>query len=463
VWPAGSASSEGPNQGPPLTSMQGVVMNAVHVCCKPCVLLIPLLSLVAAVGCDEKNPKAVETPPPVVEVAQPVERTVTDYQVFTARTQAVQSVDLKARITGYLTKINFKDGDMVKEGEVLFQIDDRPYKAALDQAKGALDAAKGSLEVAKAAVVKNKGNYDVGLDVQKQDKGAISDQELIRRLGALDEAKASVAQATGSIAQATGALETAQLNFDWCKVKTPISGRATRHLVDVGNMVNQNVTNLVNVVSLKPVWAYIYVDQNTALRVQALVREGKIEAFRSGKVPANMSVGVGSDEKSFPFHGIIDYTSPELDPNTGTIQVRAEFPNEDETLVAGLFGRIQGPVSAPHAALLVLDQAIGTNQGRRFILIVNDKQEVEYRPVDVGQLHDSLREVKRFLTTTELGPDGKDVTVQHEVLKPTDRVIVNGLQRARPGDKVDPKLVDMQTLLRLPDLEKKPTTPAGQK
>jgi RND family efflux transporter MFP subunit len=384
-----------------------------------------------AVGCD-KHPAVVHLPPPVVEIAPPIERTVTDYQVFTARTQAVQSVELKARVLGYLTHIHFKDGAMVNEGDVLFQIDDRPYKAALDQAKASLD-------LAKAAVVKAQAEYDIALDVQKQDKGAISLAQVTSRLGARDEAKANV-----EVAKAN--LENAQLNYNWCKVTTPISGRATRHLVDVGNVVSQNVTVLVNVVSVKPIWAYIYVDQNTAQQVQALVKEGKFEGFGSGKVPAKMSVGVGSDG-TFPIDGHIDYTSPELDPSTGTVQVRAEFPNKHETLVAGVFGRIQVPVSAPHSALLVADLAIGTNQGQKFILVVDDKDMVEYRPVDVGQLHDGLREVKRFLTKTEPGPDGKDVIKKVEVLKSTDRVIVNGLQRARPGDKVEPKLVDMETLL----------------
>jgi RND family efflux transporter MFP subunit len=429
-------------------------MSAVQVCCKRCTRFV-LFVAAAAVGCDEKHPSVVATPPPVVEVALPIERTVTDYQEFTARTQAVQSVELKARVTGYLTKILYQDGAMVKAGEVLFQIDDRPYKAALDQAKGSLGVAKASLEVAKAALIKTQAEYDIGLNVQKQNKDAISIQEIEKRLGARDEAKGSVAQATASIAQATGALENALLNYDWCKVTTPINGRTTRHLVDVGNMVNQNVTSLVNIVSLKPIWAYIYVDQNTAQHVQSLVKEGKIEAFRSGKVPARMSVGVGSDEKKFPFHGIIDYTSPELDPSTGTVQVRAVFPNEEQTLVPGVFGRIQAPVSAPHPALLVTDRAIGTDQGQKFVLVVNDKDEVEYRPVDVGLLFDGLREVKRFLTKTVPGPDGKDVLKQVEVLKSTDRVIVNGLQRARPGDKVEPKLVDMQTLLRETGTEKK--------
>jgi RND family efflux transporter MFP subunit len=381
-----------------------------------------------------------------VLVSRPLERNVTDYQVFTARTQAVQSVDVKARVSGFLTKLLFKDGADVKEGDILFQIDDRPYKAALDQAKATLTRAKASLDLAKAALVKAQADYDIGLSVQKQQMGAISDQEIVRRLGARDEAKANIDVATASIGQAQAALDMAQLNYDWCKVAAPISGRATRHLVNAGDMVTQGVTVLNNIVSLKPIWAYFNVDQNTALQVQSLIREGKIKAPRKGEIPVGMNLAGGNDE-AFPIAGTIDYISNQLDPNTGSIQVRARFPNEDETLVAGLFARIRVPIAAPHEALLVNDRAIGTDQGQRFIVVVNDKNEVERRMVEVGQLHDGLREVYRFRTVMESGPDGKAVARKVEVLKPTDWLVVDGLMRARPGDKVEPKHVDMQTLL----------------
>src|SRR6516162_9651652 len=234
-------------------------------------ILVLAAGSLAAAGCDEKHPQAAETPPPVVLVSRPLERNVADYQVFTARTQDVQSVDVKARVSGFLTKVLVKDGADVKEGDVLFQIDDRPYKAALDQAK--------------AALVKAQADYDIGLAVQKQEKGAISDQEIVRRLGARDEAKANIDVATASIGQAQAALDMAQLNYDWCKVTAPIGGRTTRHLVNTGDMVTQGVTVLDNIVSLKPVWAYFNVDQNTARQVQTLIREGKIKAPRKGEIP----------------------------------------------------------------------------------------------------------------------------------------------------------------------------------
>jgi RND family efflux transporter MFP subunit len=406
-------------------------MGSAPFLCKSSALLVAVA--ITTTGCNEKHPQAVETPPPVVDVAQPLAREVTDYQVFTARTQAVDSVDVRARVTGYLQKIEFKDGDEVKEGQVLFAIDDRPYKAALDKAKA-------DLEVASAALVKNQAFYDIGLSVQKQDKSAISEQEIERRKGTRDES-------AGTVKQAQAALELAQLNFNWCKVTAPIGGRINQHFIDVGNLVTQDVTSLTNIVSLKPIWAYFDADQNTVERYQLLVKQGKLKSARASEIPVKM--GLGAD-KGFPNTGIIDFVSNQLDANTGSVRVRAVFPNTEGNLVAGLFVRVQVPMSALHESLLVTDRAIGTDQGQRFVLVVNDKNEVEYRQVDVGQIHDGLREVMRFRAITEPGPDGKDATKQVEVLKPTDRVIVNGLQRVRTGVKVEPKLIDMLTLLSEP-------------
>jgi RND family efflux transporter MFP subunit len=245
-------------------------------------------------------------------------------------------------------------------------------------------------------------------------------------------------------------------------VTSPISGRTTRHLVDTGNLVSQNATVLVNIVSLKPVWAYVNVDQNTVQRVQKLVREGKFQGYRQGEMPVGMSVGVGADE-SFPIAGVVDYVGNQLDPNTGTIQARSVYPNQDESLVAGMFARIRVPVSAPHPALLVTDMAVGTNQSQKYVLVVNDKDEVETRMVEVGQVHDGLREIMRTRAVLKNDADGKDVTSQVEVFKPTDRVIVDGLQRARPGAKVKPELVNMQTMLPESSHDQKPAAATTNK
>jgi RND family efflux transporter MFP subunit len=401
-------------------------MSVASVKGKKCVPILALLTIVAA-GCGDKNPKAVETPPPTVQVSHPLDRPVTDYQVFTARTQAKESVDIKARVTGYLTGIAFKDGSEVKAGDLLFQIDDRPYKAALDQAKA-------GLAVSRAALVKAQADYEIGLAVRAQSTGAISEQELTRRLGARDESKASVDQAMA-------VLENAQLNYNWCKVTAPISGRISRHLLDIGNLVSQDVTILANIVSLKPTWAYFNVDQGTIETIQRLVQEGKIQSERKSAVPVELALTM---DRGFPYKGTLDFVGNQLDANTGSVRARAVFPNENGLLEAGLFARIRVPVGARHDALLVTDRAIGTDQGQKFILVVNEKNEVESRGVDVGQLFRGLREVPRFRTITETDAEGKDVNRQVEVLKKTDLVIVDGLQRVRPGAKVVPKEVDME-------------------
>lgn len=395
--------------------------------------LVPAAVVLLALGCADKHPKPVKTPPPVVEVAFPIPRKVTDFQIYTARTQAVESVDIKARVTGYLVEICFKDGDEVKKDKVLFKIDDRPYKASLDKAKA-------DVEYSKASLVKAQALYDIGLQVQKNEKGAISEQEIKARLGARDEAAASVKQFQA-------ALETAQLNFDWCTVTAPISGLANRHFVDVGNLVSQDTTVLTNIVAFKPIWAYFDVDENTAQRVHKLILEGKFPSARTDTAPAQMGIGI---QKGFPIDGSIDFVSNQLDPSTGSIRLRAVFPNEKGLLLAGMFGRVRIPVSEDYDALLIDDRAVGTNQGKKFVLVVDKDNKVEYREVEVGQLHDGLRAVKGTREIIESGPDGKQTSRQVPVLNKEDRIVVEGLQRIRPGTEVEPKTVEMDSFLEKP-------------
>jgi RND family efflux transporter MFP subunit len=408
-------------------------MSYPRTCCKLGSLII--VAVLAAAGCGNPHPGAVATPPPVVLVATPIKGKdgqlpkVRDYQVFTARTQALESVDIIPRVSGYLTKICFKDGDLVKKDQVLFEIDDRPYKANLD-------AAKADLEVKQAAVVKTKALYDIGLAVQKQDKSAISQQELESRKGTWEEAK-------GGVDQAKAALEKAQLYYDWCRVQSPLDGQANRHFIDAGNMITQDKSTLTNIVSTQHLWAYFDVDENTINRYMAMVKKGEVDPARKVRIPLQMAIGSSND---YSMEGYLDFVSNQLDPNTASARVRGYFPNADGKL-AGMFGRVRLPIGPAHEALLVVDEAIGTNQSNRFIYVVNDKNEVEYRAVDVGQLHDGFREIKRFRTVLEPTAGGQDVEKQVEVLKPTERVIVEGLMRVRPGVKVEPRLVDMATLL----------------
>ncbi len=390
------------------------------------------------IGCRGNHMTPVATPPPVVEVARPIEQEVTDHQIFTARTQAVQSIDIKPRVTGFITKLGFKDGGDVDPDQVLFEIDDRQYKAALDKSKA-------DVEIAKANLTKTQAFYDIGLGVQKQNPAAISDQEIEKRRGGRDEA-------AGSVKQANAQLANAQLNFDWCKVRSPIAGRINRHFLDVGDLVTENMSLLTNIVSLKPMWAYFDVDQNSAEKYQAMVRAGTVVSARKGESPIQLALGT---DTAFTISGTVDFVSNQLDPSTGSIRLRGNFTNDDGVLVAGMFARVRVPVSAPHKALLVSDRAIGTSQGQRFVLVVNDKDEVESRIVQVGQMQGELREVYRTRKVVEPGATGADSIKDFEVLRPTDRLIINGLQRVRPGDKVEPKLVDMTTLL---DAKAAPTT-----
>jgi len=416
--------------------------------------LLLAVFLGAAGGCQDKHPTPVGTPPPIVEVARPKEMEVTDFQVFVARTAAEYSVDVKPRVTGFLTEIRFKDGDTVQKDQVLFVIDKRPYKNDLDLATADVEYADATAKLAKDL-------YDIDLAVYKTDKTAISQARLAK-------SKDTWGQALAAIDQAKAKQEQAKLNYDWCEVTSPITGLANRHFIDVGNIVGKDTSTLTNIVSLKPTWAYFDVDENTALKVQKLIQEGKLASARQPTMTVDRAVWSFADvwsfvaatwptstrvemalsnSKGFPYNGHIDFVSNQLDPNTGSIRVRAVFRNEDGTLQAGLFGRVRVPISADHPALLVSDQAVGTNQGQKYVLVVNDRDQVEYRAVDVGQLQNGLREVMRFRTIIETGADGKDQRREVQVLWPTDRIIVDGLQRVRPGAKVDPRLVDMETLL----------------
>jgi RND family efflux transporter MFP subunit len=367
--------------------------------------LLVLLSAVMLVHVDGNPVKAAA--PPAVSVSQPVERVVVDYEDFSGRIEAAQSVEIQVRISGYLTKINFQAGTEVKQGEVLFEIDDRPYKAELDMAKG-------RAEQWKAALVKAQADLDSALDVQKNVPGAISRHEVSKRQAARDEAAAA-------LKEAQAAEQRARLSFDWTKVKAPISGRVGRPLLSVGNLVIQDQTTLTTLVSTGPMFAYFALDERTTLRMMKTIREGKVKSVQE----ANFPVWLGLvNEEGFPHRGVIDFVNNQVDPKTSTLQVRAVFPNKEQLLLPGLSARVRLALAAPRKVLLVTPRAVGTDQGKRYVLVVNAKNEVEYRAVEVGQMHDGLQVI-------EVG------------LKPGDRIIVEGLQRVQPGMTVDPKEVGM--------------------
>jgi membrane fusion protein, multidrug efflux system len=392
---------------------------------------IPIL--LSLPGCTHK-PAPAPSPPPTVTACKPIERQITDYADFTGRTDAVFSTDIRPRVTGYLVAMPFREGAQVVKDQVLFEIDDRPYKAALDLAKA-------SEEVAKAALVKAQGEYDIGVMVQRERKDAISVQELTKRLGARDEAK-------GNVERAKASLVSAQLNYDWCKVRSPIDGKAGRYLLTLGNLVNADTTQLTTVVSEAPIYAYFDVDENTMLTLmRTIVLPSKVNMLASKGVPVLM--GLADETDKFPHRGYVDFGNNVVNASTGTILLRGVFDNPANTIGSrllrpGMFVRVRLPFGKPHKALLVNEKALQSDQGQKFLLLVNDKSAVEYRRVRTGPLQD----------------DGLRVIT--EGLAPGERVIVDNLQMIRPEMTVKVEEAPMP-VSHADDPPSDRKTPGGQK
>jgi RND family efflux transporter MFP subunit len=359
-------------------------------------------------GCARAPLEAPVSAPPVT-ISYPIERDVTDYADFTGRTAAVDSVELRARVWGYLDKVNFKEGAIVQKGDVLFEIDPLVYHAVLSQAEGQLAATEALLKRLDA---------DLGRAQRLVVTNAISRQDLDKVTGDRGEAVAS-----RDAQQA--AVDRAKLDLSYTKVVAPISGRVSRYVVTVGNLVQSGDqgggTLLTTIVSVDPMYVYFDVDEYTALRVRQLVREGKADSPRDGGFPVSLGL---ANEKGYPHQGTINFVENQVNPKTGTIRLRGVFPNKDQVLLPGLFARVRTPIGRPHKALLVSERALDSDQGQKVLYVVNDKSEVTSRPVQIGAMHNGLREIT----------DG---------LKPGEMVIVDGAQNVRPGVTVEPKLVDM--------------------
>jgi len=365
---------------------------------------VAILSL-ALGGCKHEPPALAATPPPVVMVSQPVEREIADYYEYTGRTAAVETVEVRARVSGYLIKVNFREGFVVKKGDLLFQIDPRPFQAVLDQAKGQVAQLEARLARAEADVAR----YERLLP-----KGAASQKDL-------DTAIADRGEARAGIQSARATVDRAALDLEFTKVTAPISGRISRHLIDEGNLVTADTTLLTTIVSIDPMYAYFDADEGSVLRVRQLIREGKVHSARDVAVPVLLSL---ANETGYPHQGTVNFVDNQVNPQTGTLRLRGVFPNEDKALEPGYFARVRLLIGQSHGALLVTERAIDTDQGQKILYVVNDKNEVLSRPVRVGALHDGLRVIE-------------------EGVKPGERVIVNGLLQVRPGIMVTPKPVDM--------------------
>jgi membrane fusion protein, multidrug efflux system len=365
----------------------------------------PLAALLAVSlsGCGDKPASQAAPPPPAVTVAQPTKRIVTDWDEFTGRFQAMEEVQVRARVGGFVTSVEFRDGDFVRPGDLLYVIDPRPFEAVALTAEGQLADARARAELARRELER-------ALTLRESQN--VPESTVDQRRQALQAAHAAETQAEGS-------LKAAKLNVEFTHVVAPIAGRASRHLVSVGNLVqgaDSGSTLLTSIVSLDPIYIYFDVDETTYLRNNRLWFEGKRPSSRDTPNPVQVSL---AGETKPSHEGRMDFLDNRLDVSTATLRSRAIIPNKDLSILPGQFGRVRLIGSAPYEALLLPDTAIATDQSRKIVFVVNDENVVEVRQVTLGPLDDGLRVVR-------------------EGLKAEDEVIIDGIQRARVGAKVAP-------------------------
>ena len=366
----------------------------------------------AAFGCGGGT-QVVAPPAPEVSVSQPIEQAVQERVEFTGRTSALESVEVRARVTGYITKVAFAEGALVNAGDLLFEIDPREYQAAVLREEGKLASLRAQMARTEAEVARNQA---------LRPSGAASARELERSI-------AERGTVEGELKTTQAQLDLAKLDLEFTRVTAPITGRTSRAEVTQGNLVVVGPGGgplLTTIVSLDPIYVDFDADERALIRLRkaTIARDGVSmpEAVRDAKAPVFVALG---DETDFSHQGTIDWVDNQVNPSTGTIRVRAVLPNPKRLFEPGLFVRVRLPVGESKPGLLVTDRAIGTDQDRKYVLVVNDKNVVEYRPVKLGGRQDDLRTVA-------------------EGLAPGDWVIVNGLQRVRPGVTVAPQKVSMR-------------------
>ena len=353
-------------------------------------------------GCGKPATHAQQMSPPVVTVAPAHQEEITEWEEFTGRTDAVESVEVRPRVSGHIQEVNFQSGQLVKKGEVLFTIDPRWYQADYDRRQAEFEQAKARLEVAQR-------------DASRSGK-LLSSKTISTEEGDATDARFREAKAAVLAAQAS--LNSARLDLEYTQVRSPIDGRVSRALLTTGNYVSGvagQSSLLTTIVSVDPVYVYADVDENSLLKFNALAQERA--AAGQTTIPVELAL---ADEEGFPHHGKIESFDNRLDANTGTILLRTVFSNPDGRLVPGLFARIRVPSSSKHPAVLVDESAIGTDQAQKFVLTLGDKNVVEYRKIELGPVVNGKRIVRSGL-------------------QPGEKIIVNGLQRARPGMPVTPQ------------------------
>jgi RND family efflux transporter MFP subunit len=409
------------------------------------------LVIVVIVGCSKPN-VYVEPPPPEVTVTTPVERTVTEYLEMSGMTQPMETVEIRARVKGFLKEKHFIEGAEVKQGQLLLVIDEEPFQIQLDAAKSHLREAEAALqqaresksrEVAKAKVSLSESEVNLARQEEQRVRGLFQKQiatqgEMDQSAAARKSREAELESAKASLEQSVAGYETAiqtceaqvesakidvrnaQLDLSYCRMSAPIDGRISRTNVDIGNLVGDGQSSvLATIVKMNPIYAFATISEADVIRTPDFVRFGAgTDSSVSKTVPVELGL---AHQEGFPAQGQINYVDPMLDASTGTLRVRGLFPNADRTLLPGMFVRMRIPVSEKVGALLVPERALGTDQSGQYLLVVDSEGLVEYRSVRTGVSVNDLRVVEGQISLH-------------------DKLIVEGLLRARPGAKVVPKL-----------------------
>jgi RND family efflux transporter MFP subunit len=391
-------------------------------------VFLTLAALLLAVfnACSEKN-EYVEPPAPEVTVSKPLVKNVTEYLEFTGTTRAIEEIQIRARVEGFLESVHFEDGNFVKEGQLLFMIDPKPFKAEVENARGRLAKHRAQLERAEK-------EYQRNLTLFKQN--AASEANVVKWKSEMEESR-------GTVLASQAALNKALLNLSYCTIRAPIDGRISRKKVDVGNLVGAGeFTLLTTVRKWEPIYVYFSINERDLLSVMKMAREEGVKADRPDKIPLQLAL---ANETGFPHEGHLDFVDSTVDPDTGTMMLRGLFlnPGPPYIIVPGLFVRVRLPISERENALLVTERALGLDQGGRYLLVVDSDNKVEQRYVQIGAPRNGMR-------------------VIIEGLKPEDRVVVNGIQRAIPGAKVTPTEGKPDQPARGGEKAKEPDSPPGK-
>ncbi|MBM3544367.1 MAG: efflux RND transporter periplasmic adaptor subunit [Alphaproteobacteria bacterium] len=381
--------------------------------------LLLLLALIAAGALlyqywgfwKEEQVAPAAPPPPTVTVANPLVKEMRTWTDFTGQFEARESVEIRARVSGYLESINFTDGQLVKKGDLLFVIEPRPYEIALAQAKAQLTQTEAQLQLAELQLQRTA-------ELRKND---FASKETY------DQRVAEVTSATASRDNAIASVDQAQLNLDYTHVSAPVSGRVGRHEVSIGNLVMGGTgatTLLTTIVSLDPIWLMFNVSEGDGMAYKRLVQRGEIKSPRDNAIEVQ---GQLMDEKTWSLKGTIDFVDNQYDRSSGTIRVRASFDNPDLFITPGQFGRVRVPMSQDRPTILVPDAAVVTDQSMKLLFTVGPDGTVVPKPVELGPVTDD------------------NLRIVESGIAPTDEVIINGLLRARPGQKVTPEQGTIQS------------------